>query len=105
MPDIDGFAVAAHLRQMGDFPIIFLSALSEVEYSAFSTTIGGRVLSPGYLFGPTRGILYPQGRRGVIVGPRPAARAEGRANARQSRCQQRLCRATESAINKIFADS
>ena len=40
MPDIDGFAVAAHLRQMGDFPIIFLSALSEVEYSAFSTTIG-----------------------------------------------------------------
>jgi CheY-like chemotaxis protein len=31
MPDMDGFAVAAELRRMGDIPIIFLSALSDVD--------------------------------------------------------------------------
>lgn len=31
MPDMDGFAVAAELRQMGDIPIIFLSALSDTD--------------------------------------------------------------------------
>jgi DNA-binding response OmpR family regulator len=31
MPDMDGFAVAAELRRMGDIPIIFLSALSDTE--------------------------------------------------------------------------
>lgn len=29
MPDMDGFAVAAHLRQMGDFPIISTPIVAE----------------------------------------------------------------------------
>ena len=39
MPDMDGFAVAAHLRQMGDIPIIFLSALSDVETKVEGLTL------------------------------------------------------------------
>lgn len=31
MPGMDGFAVAAELRRMGDIPIIFLSALSDTN--------------------------------------------------------------------------
>ncbi len=31
MPGMDGFAVAAELRRMGDIPIIFLSALSDTD--------------------------------------------------------------------------
>jgi len=31
MPGMDGFAVATELRRMGDIPIIFLSALSDVD--------------------------------------------------------------------------
>lgn len=39
MPDMDGFAVAARLRQMGDVPIIFLPALSDVETKVEGLTL------------------------------------------------------------------
>lgn len=39
MPDMDGFAVAAELRRMGDIPIIFLSALSDVDTKVEGLTL------------------------------------------------------------------
>lgn len=39
MPDMDGFAVASELRRMGDIPIIFLSALSDVETKVEGLTL------------------------------------------------------------------
>ena len=39
MPDMDGFAVAAELHRMGDIPIIFLSALSDVDTKVEGLTL------------------------------------------------------------------
>ena len=39
MPDMDGFAVAEELRRMGDIPIIFLSALSDVDTKVQGLTL------------------------------------------------------------------
>jgi DNA-binding response OmpR family regulator len=39
MPDMDGFAVAAELRRMGDIPIIFLSALSDIDTKVEGLTL------------------------------------------------------------------
>ena len=39
MPDMDGFAVAAELRRMGDIPIIFLSALTDVDTKVEGLTL------------------------------------------------------------------
>ena len=71
MPDMDGWAVCEHLRQIGQMPIIFVTALKDAQNQT-----KGLVLAEDYIvkpFDPRELIQRVRAQIGREVGSSPAA--------------------------------